>query len=126
MESSANAAKTQRMTIDGTQIAFRIIGQGQNQPPLVLCHRFRATMDDWDPALQDELARQRQVIVFDSAGVGGSGGRTPVSVAEMAAIAGRFILSQADQVDTNALPGTWAASCRSQSGRMPGKVSSAN
>ncbi|MFC4258023.1 alpha/beta fold hydrolase [Marinobacter lacisalsi] len=99
MENSANTAKTRWVDIDGANIAFRVLGQTGNKPPLVLCHRFRATMDEWDPALLDLLAEHRQVIVFDSAGVGASGGKTPASIAEMAAIASRFILSRADEVD---------------------------
>ncbi|WP_328189644.1 alpha/beta fold hydrolase [Marinobacter sp. OP 3.4] len=99
MEYSANTAPTQWVDIDGARIAFRTFGRASDKPPLVLCHRFRATMDEWDPVLLDALAEQRQLILFDNAGVGGSTGRTPASIAEMAVIAGRFIHTRAEQVD---------------------------
>ena len=59
--------------------------------PLVFCHRFRGTMDDWDPAVIDAIAAERQVILFDSAGIGFSTGETPDSVKGMADKAAEFI-----------------------------------
>lgn len=59
------------------RLAFRTIGDG---PPLVLLHRFRAAIDDWDPLFIDRLAAGRRVILFDGAGVGGSGGELPVTL----------------------------------------------
>jgi pimeloyl-ACP methyl ester carboxylesterase len=52
--------------------------------PLVFCHRFHGTMDDWDPAVVDALAAERRVILFDNAGIGLSTGETPDSVKGMA------------------------------------------
>jgi pimeloyl-ACP methyl ester carboxylesterase len=51
---------------------------------LCLCHRFRGTIDDWDPALLDALTAERDVIVFDGPGVGYSSGEVPSTVTEMA------------------------------------------
>lgn len=51
---------------------------------MLLCHRFRGTIDDWDPAFLDVLAAEREVIVFDAAGVGYSAGEVPATVAGMA------------------------------------------
>ena len=99
MEPLANNALTRWADIDGMQIAYRRFGRAGRHPPLVLCHRFRATMDHWDPAFLDRLADEREVILFDSAGVGGSTGTTPASIAEMAAVAERFIRSRSDEVD---------------------------
>ena len=39
-------------------------------------------MDGWDPAVTNSLARDHEVILFDNAGVGASGGETPSTVAE--------------------------------------------
>jgi pimeloyl-ACP methyl ester carboxylesterase len=44
-------------------------------------------MDDWDPALIEALAAMRQVITFDSPGVGETGGTTPATLEEAADIA---------------------------------------
>ena len=54
--------------------------------PLLLCQRFRGTMEDWDPEFISRLAVGRQVIRFDSAGIGESEGETPNSVTAMAEI----------------------------------------
>jgi pimeloyl-ACP methyl ester carboxylesterase len=45
---------------------------------------FSANLDDWDPQVTDGLADDYDVILFDNAGVGSSGGETPDTVAEMA------------------------------------------
>jgi pimeloyl-ACP methyl ester carboxylesterase len=48
-------------------------------------------MDNWDPAVTDALAAGREVILFDSAGIGRSSGSTPNTVAGMAAHALAFL-----------------------------------
>jgi pimeloyl-ACP methyl ester carboxylesterase len=40
-------------------------------------------MDGWDPDVTNSLAVYHEVILFDNAGVGPSGGKTPHMVAEM-------------------------------------------
>jgi len=40
-------------------------------------------VDGWDPAVTNSLARDHEVILFDNAGVGASGGETPSTVVEM-------------------------------------------
>jgi pimeloyl-ACP methyl ester carboxylesterase len=67
---------------NGVDYAYRESGSGKF--PLVLLQHFRGNLDNWDPALIDELALDRRVITFDSAGVGGSTGATPSTVVEMA------------------------------------------
>src|SRR5262249_42710280 len=54
-------------------------------------NRFRATMDHWDPAFVNGLAKQHRVILFDNAGVSLSTGETPATFAGMAADAARFV-----------------------------------
>ncbi len=67
---------------NGIDYAYRETGEGP--VPLVLLQHFRGNLDNWDPALIDALAPARRVITFDNAGVGGSSGTTPPTVAQMA------------------------------------------
>jgi pimeloyl-ACP methyl ester carboxylesterase len=48
-------------------------------------------MDSWDPAITDGFAANREVILFDNAGVASSTGKVPQTFAEMAHNAGAFI-----------------------------------
>jgi pimeloyl-ACP methyl ester carboxylesterase len=67
---------------NGIDYAYRQVGEGT--PALVLLQHFRGNLDNWDPALVDALARDRRVVTFDNAGVGGSTGTTPSTIAQMA------------------------------------------
>jgi pimeloyl-ACP methyl ester carboxylesterase len=48
-------------------------------------------MDHWDPAVTDGLATEREVILFNNAGVSSSSGEVPTSCEQMAANAVSFI-----------------------------------
>jgi pimeloyl-ACP methyl ester carboxylesterase len=63
--------------------SYRRIGGGFRRPLLCLQH-FTGTLDNWDPSVTDPLAADREVILFDSAGVGRSTGAVPTRVAGMA------------------------------------------
>jgi pimeloyl-ACP methyl ester carboxylesterase len=78
-----NTAVTRFIEGNGLRYAYRVVGAADGVP-LVLCNRFRGTMDDWDPALIDALAAERRVILFDNAGIGLSTGETPDTVTAMA------------------------------------------
>src|SRR3954469_7871184 len=67
---------------NGIAYTYREVGEGT--PALVLLQHFRGNLDNWDPALVDALARDRRVVTFDNAGVGGSTGTTPGSITQMA------------------------------------------
>jgi predicted alpha/beta-fold hydrolase len=60
-------------------------------PPLVMLQYFRGNLDSWDPALVDRLAQDREVILLDNRGVGGSTGVVPETVTAMARDALAFI-----------------------------------
>jgi len=47
-------------------------------------------MDHWDPALTDGFAQDREVILFNNAGVSSSSGEVPTSIEEMAQHAAAF------------------------------------
>ncbi|ANB75886.1 hypothetical protein AYM40_26660 [Paraburkholderia phytofirmans OLGA172] len=83
-------AETHYVDADGVRYAYRRLGP-KGGIPLVFCHRFRGTMDDWDPAVVNGFAREREVILFDNAGVGNSTGTIPASIGAMAAHVVRFI-----------------------------------
>jgi pimeloyl-ACP methyl ester carboxylesterase len=74
---------------NGIDYAYRQVGEGT--PALVLLQHFRGTLDNWDPALVDALAHNRRVVTFDNAGVGGSTGTTPSTIAQMARDAIAFL-----------------------------------
>jgi pimeloyl-ACP methyl ester carboxylesterase len=74
---------------NGIDYAYRQVGEGT--PALVLLQHFRGNLDNWDPALVDALARDRRVVTFDNAGVGGSSGTTPSTIAQMARDAIAFL-----------------------------------
>src|SRR5262245_35794244 len=83
-------AKTQFVHAGNETYAYRRFGSGPARPLLFLQH-FTGTLDNWDPAVTDPLATERQVILFDSAGVGRSAGRVPTTVAGMASHALDFL-----------------------------------
>src|SRR5258708_7329285 len=59
--------------------------------PLVFNQHYIGTMDYWDPAVTDGLARDREVILFNNAGVSGSSGEVPTTFEQMGANAIAFI-----------------------------------
>ena len=59
--------------------------------PLVFNQHFTGTMDYWDPAVTDGLARDREVILFNNAGVSSSSGEVPTTCEQMGANAIAFI-----------------------------------
>jgi pimeloyl-ACP methyl ester carboxylesterase len=59
--------------------------------PLAFNQHYTGTMDHRDPAVTDGFAKDRQVILFNNAGISSSSGDVPTSVEEMAANAAAFI-----------------------------------
>ena len=68
---------------NGIRYAYRSLGK-ESGTPLVFLQHFRGTLDNWDPAVVNGLAKDRPVVLFDNAGIARSGGQTPNHVAEMA------------------------------------------
>jgi pimeloyl-ACP methyl ester carboxylesterase len=71
------------------EYAYRDAGAGD--VPLVLLQHFRGNLDNWDPALIDDLAAGRRVVTFDNRGVGGTTGLTPTTIEAMAHDAIAFV-----------------------------------
>ena len=84
------SAPTRYVESDGIRFAYRRFGKAGGAP-LVFNQHFTGTMDHWDPAVTDGLARQREVILFDNAGVAASSGEVPTTFEEMGADAVAFI-----------------------------------
>ena len=80
---SNTTAPTQFIQTKLEQYSYRRFGKGQGLPLLCLQH-FTGTLDNWDPAVTDPLARGREVVLFESAGLGRSTGEVPTTVAGMA------------------------------------------
>src|SRR3989440_11029799 len=84
------SSPTQFLETKKEKYAYRRFGEGPGLPMLFLQH-FTGTLDNWDPAVTDPLATGREVILFDSAGLGRSSGKVPETVAGMAAHALAFL-----------------------------------
>ena len=76
-------AETQFVDVGGVWFAFRRFGTPGATPLLMLQH-FRGNLDNWDPALTDALAGEREVILVDYPGVGASSGHFGPSIADTA------------------------------------------
>jgi pimeloyl-ACP methyl ester carboxylesterase len=81
---SNTTAPTQFVKTSLETYAYRRFGAG-TAPPLVFLQHFTGTLDNWDPAVTDALARGREVILFESAGIGRSTGEVPNTVPGMTA-----------------------------------------
>jgi pimeloyl-ACP methyl ester carboxylesterase len=78
-----NTAETQLVDAAGVELAHRRFGR-QAELPLVMLQHFRGNLDNWDPALTDALAAEREVILVDYPGVGSSRGEFGPAIADTA------------------------------------------
>jgi pimeloyl-ACP methyl ester carboxylesterase len=90
IKASNTTAPTQVLRVGNQTYAYRRFGSGHGVPLLCLQH-FTGTLDNWDPAVTDPLATEREVLLFDSAGVGRSTGTVPNTIGAMAAHALDFL-----------------------------------
>lgn len=89
-EASNVTAPTQFIDTKLEKYAYRRFGTGSGLHLLCLQH-FTGTLDNWDPAVTDPLSSGREVILFESAGLGRSTGEVPTSIPGMAAQALAFV-----------------------------------
>jgi pimeloyl-ACP methyl ester carboxylesterase len=78
-----NTAETQFVGAAGVEFAYRRFGRSSDLP-LVMLQHFRGNLDNWDPALTDALAAEREVILVDYPGVGSSRGEFGPAIADAA------------------------------------------
>lgn len=90
MADTHQTAPTQFVEANGIRFAYRRFGKA-GAVPIVFNQHFRGTMDYWDPAMTDGLAKNREVVLFNNAGVATSSGEAPASFPEMGANAIAFI-----------------------------------
>ncbi|MGZ4223282.1 MAG: alpha/beta fold hydrolase [Solirubrobacteraceae bacterium] len=67
----------ENLSLEVGEVSFvyrRFGNKGTASPALVMLQHFRGNLDSWDPALVDRLAQDREVILLDNRGVGGSTG----------------------------------------------------
>src|SRR5580693_4920702 len=82
-------APTQFVEANGIRFAYRRFGRADSVPLMFNMH-YIGTMDYWDPVVTDGLARGREVILFDNAGVSSSSGEIPTTFEQMGANAVTF------------------------------------
>jgi pimeloyl-ACP methyl ester carboxylesterase len=99
MPATASTAPTRFITTRLETYGYRRFGAG-SAPPLVCLQHFTGTLDNWDPAVADPLAQGREIILFESAGLGRSTGSVPTTVPAMTehliAFADALSLTQVD------------------------------
>jgi pimeloyl-ACP methyl ester carboxylesterase len=66
----------------GIRFAYRRFGR-RGGTPLLLLNYFAANLDKWDPKVTNGFAAERDVILLDYPGIGGSSGETPSTVAAL-------------------------------------------
>ena len=76
-------APTRRVDAAGATFVYRRLGPATGVPVILLNH-WGAVLDNFDPRIVDGLAPTRPVIAVNYRGVGASGGKAPLTVAEMA------------------------------------------
>ena len=82
-------APTQFVEANGIRFAYRRFGKAGGVP-IVFNQHYTGTMDYWDPSVTDGLARDREVILFNNAGVSSSSGEVPTTFERMGANAVAF------------------------------------
>ena len=77
---SALNAENRSVEIEGATLVYRRFGNAETDAPPLLClQHFRGNLDNWDPALVDRLASEREVILLANRGVGASTGSFPTT-----------------------------------------------
>ena len=83
-------APTQFIKAGDITFAYRRFGKKAGVP-LVLNPHILGNLDSWDPAVTDGFAQNREVVLFDNAGIGRSTGEVPSTFEDMARTAWLFV-----------------------------------
>jgi len=76
---TAVTVPTQFVEANGIRFAYRRWGK-RSGLPLVFNQHFTGNLDNWDPAVLDGIAKEREVIIFNNAGVASSTGEVPTTL----------------------------------------------
>jgi pimeloyl-ACP methyl ester carboxylesterase len=87
---SHQTAPTQFVEANGIRFAYRRFGK-LGSVPLVFNQHYTGTMDHWDPAVTDGFTKDREVILFNNAGVSSTSGEVPATFQGMGTNAVAFI-----------------------------------
>jgi pimeloyl-ACP methyl ester carboxylesterase len=87
---TAATVPTQFVDANDIRFAYRRFGK-PGGIPLVFNQHFTGNLDNWDPAVLDGLAQEREIVLFNNAGVASSSGEVPKTFAGMAKNAEAFI-----------------------------------
>src|SRR5258708_10857522 len=87
---TATTVPTQFVEANGIRFAYRRWGK-RSGLPLVFNQHFNGNLDNWDPAVLDGLAKEREVIIVNNAGVASSTGEVPTTFAGRAKNGEAFI-----------------------------------
>src|SRR3981081_1688299 len=87
---TATTVPTQFVEANGVRFAYRRWGK-RSGLPLVFNQHFTGNLDNWDPAVLDGLANEREVIIFTNAGGATSTADGATTFAGMAKNAEAFI-----------------------------------
>jgi pimeloyl-ACP methyl ester carboxylesterase len=90
MTHAHQTAPTRFVEANGIRFAYRRFGKAGGVPIVFNLH-YIGTMDYWDPAVTDGLARDRELILFDNVGISSSSGEVPTAFEAMGAHAIAFI-----------------------------------
>jgi pimeloyl-ACP methyl ester carboxylesterase len=98
-QTSHNTGQTALVEAAGVEFAYRRFGRASGLP-LVMLQHFRGNLDNWDPALTDALASEREVILVDYPGVGASRSEFGPTIADAARHMIAFIAAlDLDEID---------------------------
>jgi hypothetical protein len=62
-------AENRSVEVDGESFVYRRFGNTETDTPALIClQHFRGNPDNWDPALVDRLAHDREVILLGNRG----------------------------------------------------------
>ena len=81
-QNTHETAPTQFVESGGIRFAYRRFGR-RGGTPLLLLNYFAANLDKWDPKVTNGFAAERDVILSDYPGIGGSSGETSSTVAAL-------------------------------------------
>jgi pimeloyl-ACP methyl ester carboxylesterase len=89
-EDKLETAQTKFLEANGVKFSYRALGP-KSGTPLVFLQHFTGTMDSWDPAVINALAKTRPVVVFNNRGVGATNGVVADNISQMTTDAYSFI-----------------------------------